>query len=73
MDYHEHAITAGADARAACYVEVEARLGDSPTGFGAGIDANLVTASLRAVISGVNRHLQAGVGAAHGQQPAPAG
>ncbi|UDM52208.1 2-isopropylmalate synthase [Cupriavidus sp. MP-37] len=61
MDYHEHALTAGADARAACYVEV--RVGDSPTGFGAGIDANLVTASLRAVLSGVNRHLQAGFGA----------
>ncbi|MCO4864585.1 2-isopropylmalate synthase [Cupriavidus sp. WGlv3] len=64
MDYHEHALTAGADARAACYVEV--RVGDSPTGFGAGIDANLVTASLRAVLSGVNRRLQAGVaGGAH--------
>ncbi|MEM5278224.1 2-isopropylmalate synthase [Cupriavidus taiwanensis] len=58
MDYHEHALSAGADARAACYVEV--RVGDSPTGFGAGIDASLVTASLRAVLSGVNRHLQAG-------------
>ncbi|KWR91961.1 2-isopropylmalate synthase [Cupriavidus sp. IDO] len=59
MDYHEHAMTAGADARAACYVEV--RVGESPTGFGAGIDANLVTASLKAVVSGINRHLQAGV------------
>ncbi|WP_265921711.1 2-isopropylmalate synthase [Cupriavidus nantongensis] len=61
MDYHEHAMNAGADARAACYVEV--RVGDSPTGFGAGIDASLVTASLRAVLSGVNRHLQAGFAA----------
>ncbi|QQX87414.1 2-isopropylmalate synthase [Cupriavidus necator] len=68
MDYHEHAMTAGADARAACYVEV--RVGDSPTGFGAGIDANLVTASLRAVISGVNRHLQAGFGVAQASQSA---
>ncbi|CAN7691937.1 2-isopropylmalate synthase [compost metagenome] len=70
MDYHEHAMTAGADARAACYVEV--RVGDSPTGFGAGIDANLVTASLRAVISGVNRHLQAGFGLAQAPQSAEA-
>lgn len=70
MDYHEHAMSAGADARAACYVEV--RVGDSPTGFGAGIDANLVTASLRAVISGVNRHLQAGFGAAQAPQSAEA-
>lgn len=59
MDYHEHVMTAGADARAACYVEV--RVGESPTGFGAGIDANLVTASLKAVVSGFNRHLQAGL------------
>ncbi len=55
MDYHEHAMASGADARAACYVEV--RVGDSPTGFGAGMDANIVTASLKAMVSGVNRHL----------------
>ncbi|TXI85044.1 2-isopropylmalate synthase [Cupriavidus sp. H19C3] len=55
MDYHEHALSAGADARAACYVEV--RVGNSATGFGAGIDASIITASLRAVVSGVNRHL----------------
>lgn len=55
MDYHEHALSAGADAKAACYVEV--RVGNSGTGFGAGVDASIVTASLRAVVSGVNRHL----------------
>ncbi|SPD66449.1 2-isopropylmalate synthase (plasmid) [Cupriavidus taiwanensis] len=71
MDYHEHAMNAGADASAACYVEV--RVGDSPTGFGAGIDANLVTASLRAVLSGVNRHLLAGfAGGAHAASAAAA-
>lgn len=57
MDYHEHALSAGADAQAACYVEV--RLGDSPTGFGAAVDGNLVSASLKAVVCGVNRHLRA--------------
>lgn len=57
MDYHEHALSSGANAAAACYVEV--RVGDSATGFGAGIDANIVTASLKAVVSGVNRHLRA--------------
>jgi 2-isopropylmalate synthase len=36
---------------------VEVRVGDSPTGFGAGVDANIVTASLRAVVCGVNRHI----------------
>jgi len=58
VDDHEPAMTAGADARAACYVEV--RVGDSPTGFGAGIDGNLPTASLKAAVSGINRHLQHG-------------
>jgi 2-isopropylmalate synthase len=55
MDYHEHAMATGADANAACYVEV--RVADSPTGFGAGVDPSIVTASLKAVVSGVNRHL----------------
>src|SRR5690606_10449077 len=36
MDYHEHAIGTGTDTKAACYVE--ARIGDSPTGFGVGIN-----------------------------------
>lgn len=57
MDYHEHALSSGANAAAACYVEV--RVGDSATGFGAGIDASIITASLKAVVSGVNRHLLA--------------
>ncbi|WP_456280788.1 2-isopropylmalate synthase [Cupriavidus sp. JZ107] len=68
MDYHEHAQSSGADARAACYVEV--RVGESATGFGAGIDANLVTASLKAVVSGVNRHLQAEAAQRGSQQQA---
>ena len=57
MDYHEHALSSGANAAAACYVEV--RVGDSATAFGAGIDASIITASLKAVVSGVNRHLLA--------------
>ena len=61
MDYHEHAIGHGADARAACYVEL--RVGSGQTLFGVGIDSNIVTASFRAVLSAVNRHLAvAGVG-----------
>jgi 2-isopropylmalate synthase len=55
MDYHEHAIGAGANAQAASYVEV--RVGDGPTMFGVGVDANIVTASFKAVISAVNRHM----------------
>jgi 2-isopropylmalate synthase len=55
MDYHEHAIGAGADARAACYVEV--RVDNGPTLFGVGVDSNIVTASFKAVLSAVNRQL----------------
>ena len=57
MDYHEHAIGSGADARAACYVEL--RVGDGPTLFGVGIDSNIVTASFKSVLSAVNRHVAA--------------
>ncbi len=55
MDYHEHSIGSGANARAACYVEL--RLDNGPTLFGAGIDSNIVTASFKAVLSAVNRQL----------------
>ncbi|SAH86387.1 2-isopropylmalate synthase [Bordetella ansorpii] len=58
MDYHEHSIGTGTDTRAASYVEM--RVGDSPTGFGVGIDRDIVTASFRAVLSAVNRHLASG-------------
>ncbi|HAT33319.1 MAG TPA: 2-isopropylmalate synthase [Janthinobacterium sp.] len=55
MDYHEHAIGSGANAQAACYVEL--RLDNGPTLFGAGLDSNIVTASFKAVLSAVNRQL----------------
>jgi len=52
--YEERALTQGADARAIAIAEMA---GNDIAGsaFGVGIDANLVTASIRAVISGVNR------------------
>ncbi|RYF54397.1 MAG: 2-isopropylmalate synthase, partial [Comamonadaceae bacterium] len=59
MDYHEHAIGTGTDVRAASYVEL--RLADSATGFGVGIDRDIVTASFQAILSAVNRHLKSGV------------
>ncbi|WP_344311079.1 2-isopropylmalate synthase [Fodinicola feengrottensis] len=52
LDYAEHALTAGEDAKAAAYVECQ--IGDR-TLWGVGVDANIVTASLRAVVSAVNR------------------
>ncbi|WP_067133121.1 2-isopropylmalate synthase [Microtetraspora malaysiensis] len=56
LDYTEHAMSAGADAKAASYVECEVAFeGGSQTLWGVGIDANTTTASLKAIISAVNR------------------
>jgi len=52
LDYAEHALSAGSDAQAAAYVECEV---GGHTCWGVGIDTNTVTASLRAVLSAVNR------------------
>jgi 2-isopropylmalate synthase len=52
LDYAEHALSAGSDAQAAAYVECEI---DGRLCWGVGIDANTVTASLRAVLSALNR------------------
>ena len=52
LDYAEHALSAGGDALAAAYVECAV---DGQVLWGVGIDANIVTASLKAVISAVNR------------------
>jgi 2-isopropylmalate synthase len=54
LDYTEHAVDSGADAAAVAYVEV--MLGpNGPRACGAGRDADIVTASLRAVVSAVRR------------------
>ena len=53
LDYHEHAIGSGAQARAAAYLEL--RINDERTLFGVGIDANILSASLKAVVSGLLR------------------
>ncbi|WP_232534386.1 2-isopropylmalate synthase [Plantactinospora sp. KBS50] len=52
LDYHEHAMSAGGDAQAAAYVECDV---DGRPVWGVGLDANIVTASIRAVTSAVNR------------------
>jgi 2-isopropylmalate synthase len=52
LDYAEHAMSSGGDARAAAYVECA--IGERIL-WGVGIDANIVTASLKAVVSAVNR------------------
>jgi 2-isopropylmalate synthase len=52
LDYAEHALSAGGDARAAAYLECV--VGDDVL-WGVGVDPNIVTASLKAVVSAVNR------------------
>ncbi|MBE9558580.1 MAG: 2-isopropylmalate synthase, partial [Proteobacteria bacterium] len=59
VDYSEHAIGDGADATAAAYVEVEVNGGG--TLYGAGMDTNIVMASLRAITSAVNRAVAKGL------------
>ncbi len=56
LDYSEHAMTAGDAAKAAAYVECE--IGDGETSqilWGVGIDPDITQASLKAVVSAVNR------------------
>jgi len=52
LDYHEHAMSAGGDAKAAAYLECAI---NGQVFWGVGVDANIVTASLKAVVSAVNR------------------
>jgi 2-isopropylmalate synthase len=54
VDYSEHAVTAGTDAQAAAYVETQSA--DGEVRWGVGLDESILTASLRAVVSAVNRH-----------------
>jgi 2-isopropylmalate synthase len=52
LDYAEHALSSGGDAIAAAYVECAV---GGKVLWGVGLDPNIVTASLKAVISAVNR------------------
>jgi 2-isopropylmalate synthase len=54
-DYYEHAMSAGGDASAAAYLECSVNGG---TYWGVGIDPSTTTASLKGVISAVNRALR---------------
>ena len=53
LDYHEHAIGEGATARAVAYVEVS--VDGMQARFGVGMDANIVSASFKAIVSGLQR------------------
>ena len=57
LDYHENAVTAGADAQAAAYVQIRSAGpdGNDATLYGVGMDSDIVTASLKAVASAASR------------------
>jgi 2-isopropylmalate synthase len=59
LSYEEHSIGSGSNARAVAFVEITTAA--RTTLFGAGIHENIVTASLLAVLSAVNRALQRGL------------
>lgn len=61
LDYSEHALTKGQDARAVCYLEIRIERLDaanniinSQTTFGVGLDENIITASFKAILSALN-------------------
>jgi 2-isopropylmalate synthase len=54
VDYSEHAVSAGSDATAVAYVETQRA--DGTVMWGVGLHESILTASLRAVVSAVNRH-----------------
>ncbi|MCW5944724.1 MAG: 2-isopropylmalate synthase, partial [Cryobacterium sp.] len=58
-DYVEHALGAGGDALAAAYVECQI---EDKRLWGVGIDADISTAGLKAVVSAVNRAIRARAG-----------
>ena len=53
MDYQEHALGSGKDAQAATYVECKA--GDGREFYGVGINSDVATASVEALLSAVSR------------------
>ena len=55
LDYVEHALSEGRDAKAASYVECEI---DGQILWGVGIDPSITTSSFKAVISALNRALR---------------
>ena len=78
-DYHEHAMSLGADATAAAYVEMDV---NEEAVWGVALHPSILTASLRAVVNAVNRAIaaRAGLGLAaqafeslYSAGPAPSG
>jgi 2-isopropylmalate synthase len=55
LSYAEHSLGKGSEARAVSYIQIKVEHG--PTLFGAGIDTNIELASIKAIVSALNRAL----------------
>jgi 2-isopropylmalate synthase len=71
LDYVEHAVGAGSDATAAAYVEAADESG--AVAWGVGLDPNILTASLRAVVSAASRLELAAAAADRASPPSSSG
>lgn len=58
-DYREHALGAGSEASAIAYIRV--KTADGMSRWGAGVDTNIELASIKAVLSAINRLPHSGV------------
>jgi 2-isopropylmalate synthase len=56
LSYSEHSLGKGSEARAVSYIQIKTERG--PTLFGAGIDTNIELASIKAIVSALNRALK---------------
>ena len=54
LDYSEHALTSGSSSKAAAYVYLRAK-GSARQEYGVGIHPNITTATIKAIVSGMNR------------------
>lgn len=57
IDYSEHALTSGSSSKAAAYIQLRAK-GTTITEFGVGVHPNITTATIKAIISAINRIYQ---------------
>ena len=55
IDYYEHSLSSGAEASAIAYIKI--KISDGSTYWGAGVDTNMELASIKAILSAVNRAL----------------
>ena len=61
--YHEHALTRGSSSKAVSYIEITA--GDGSSYWGAAVHSDIIVASIKALLSAINRSRAAEAGEGH--------